>query len=269
MLTSSRRLQPPRPPLRVAVLTSRRAPGLDHLLERDPARGPLYEIVAGVASDPESEALPALRRAGVPAVCHDLGAFCAAWGGKRGDLALRREYDAGTVRHLVSYRPDLIVLCGYLHIVTVPLLAAFPGAVINLHDADLTVVDGDGHPLFRGLHSTYDALAAGRSETRSTVHLVTTEVDHGPPLVRSWGFPSHPLIQDARRWGADRMLKAYAYAQREWMMRAAWGPLLARAVRLFALDQVRVLNGRAAIAGRLGPEQLEPESPPLPRMAKA
>jgi hypothetical protein len=62
------------------------------------------------------------------------------------------------------------------------------------------------------------------------------------------------------------MLKAYAYAQREWMMRAAWGPLLARAVRLFALDQVRLLNGRAVIAGRMGPEQLEPESSPLSRM---
>ena len=251
------------------MLTSRRAPGLDHLLEHDPARGSLYQIVSGVASDPESEALPAWRRAGVPAVCHDLGAFCAAWGGRRSDLAVRREYDAGTVRYLVSYRPDLIVLCGYLHIVTEPLLAAFPAAVINLHDADLTVVDGDGRPLFRGLHSTYDALAGGRSETRSTVHLATAEVDQGPPLVRSWSFPSHPLVRDARRWGADRMLKAYAYAQREWMMQAAWGPLLARAVRLFALDQVRLLNGRAVIAGRLGPEQLEPESPPLPRTAKA
>lgn len=256
-------------PLRVALLTSRRAPGFDYLLEHEGARSPLHQIVAGLASDPASEALPAWRRAGVPALCHDLGAFCTAWGGKRSDLALRREYDAGTARRLGSYRPDLIVLCGYLHIVTEPLLAAFPGRVINLHDADLTVRGGDGLPRFRGLHSTYDALAAGLAETRSTVHLVTAEVDQGPPLVRSWGFPSHPLVQDARRWGADRILRAYAFAQREWMMRAAWGPLLARAIRLFALDQVRLLNGRVTIAGRRGPEQLDPESPPMPRVAEA
>jgi folate-dependent phosphoribosylglycinamide formyltransferase PurN len=256
-------------PLRVAVLTSRRAPGLDYLLEHEGARSPLYQIVAGLASDPASEALPAWRRAGVPALCHDLGAFCTAWGGKRSDLTVRREYDAGTVRRLGSYRPDLIVLCGYLHIVTEPLLAAFPGSVINLHDADLTVLGGDGRPRFRGLHSTYDALAAGRAETRSTVHLVTAEVDQGPPLVRSWGFPSHPLVQDARRWGADRILKAYAFAQREWMMQVAWGPLLARAIRLFAFDQVRLLNGRVAIAGRWGPEQLEPASGPTGRLAEA
>ena len=247
-------------PLRVAVLTSRRAPGLDYLLEHDEARGPLYRIVAGLASDPESDALPAWHRAGVPALCHDLDAFCAAWGGKRSDLALRREYDAGTARRLGCYRPDLIVLCGYLHIVTEPLLAAFPGRVINLHDADLTVLGGDGRPRFRGLHSTFDALAAGRTETRSTVHLVTEEVDRGAPLVRSWGFPSHPLVADARRWQALKMLKAYAYAQREWMMASAWGPLLSRAIQRFALDQVRLLDGRAVIAGRLGPEELRPAS---------
>jgi hypothetical protein len=98
---------------------------------------------------------------------------------------------------------------------------------------------------------------------------VTAEVDQGPPLVRSWGFPSHPLVQDARGWGADRILKAYAYAQREWMMQAAWGPLLARAIGLFARDQVRLLNGRVAIAGRRGPVQLDPELAPMPRLAEA
>jgi folate-dependent phosphoribosylglycinamide formyltransferase PurN len=259
----------PRRRLRVALLTSRRAPGLSWLLEQDPQRGQLYDLVVGCSSDAESEELPRLRAAGVPALSYDLGTFCAARSGKRGDLALRREYDARTIPFLKGYRPDLVVLCGYLQIVTEPLLAAFPDRMINLHDADLTLLGGDGRPLFRGLHSTYDALAAGRAETRSTVHLVTAEVDQGPPLVRSWGFPSHPLVQDACRWGADRMLKSYAYAQREWMMRAAWGPLLARAIRLFALDQVRLLNGRVAIAGRWGPEQLEPASGPARRLAEA
>ena len=256
-------------PLRVALLTSRRAPGLSWLLEQDPPRGHLYDLVVGLSTDAGSEELPRLRAAGIPALSHDLRTFCAARVGQRGDLALRREYDARTMPFLQSYRPDLIVLCGYLHIVTEPLLAAFPGRVINLHDADLTVLGGDGLPRFRGLRSTYDALSAGLAETRSTVHVVTAEVDQGPPLVRSWSFPSHPLVQDARRWGAERILRAYAFAQREWMMRAAWGPLLARAIRLFALDQVRLLNGRVMIAGRRGPEQLDPESPPMPWLAEA
>ena len=269
MLSRSRRADSPPTPLRVAVLTSRRAPGLSYLLEQDPSRGRLYDIVVGLASDAGSEALPRLSQAGIPALSHDLGTFCAVRGGRRGDLTLRRQYDARTVRFLKGYRPDLIVLCGYLHIVTGPLLAACPMALINIHDADLAIVGGDGHPAFCGLHSTYDALAAGRPETRSTVHLVTADVDHGPPLVRSWGFPSHPLVEDARRWKADRILRAYAYAHREWMMGSAWGPLLARAIQRFALDQVRVLDGRAVIAGRLGPEELRPEPVVTRRVAES
>jgi len=256
-------------PLRVALLTTSRAPGLSYLLEQDPERGRLYDIVAGIASDPESEALGQLRQAGIPALSHDLRAFCSARGGKWTDLALRRQYDTLTVRLLEAHRPGLIVLCGYLHIVTEPLLAAYPTALINVHDADLLVAGSEGGPRFRGLHSTYDALAEGRDETRSTVHLVAADVDAGPPLVRSWGFPSHPLVADARRWNAAKILKAYAFAQREWMMRSAWGPLLARALRRFALGQVRVLDGRAVIAGRLGPEELRRESPPVLRAAEA
>ena len=267
MLTHTGLRHPPRVPLRVVLLTSRRAPGLSYVLREDAARGKLYEIVAGVVSDLESEALPELCRAGVPALTHDLRGFCAARGGRRGDLALRREYDAGTVGLLEMYRPDLVVLCGYLHIVTEPLLTAYPMRLISLHDADLGLLGRDGRPLFCGLHSTYDALAAGQPETRSTVHLVTADVDHGPPLVRSWGFPSHPLVEDARRRGAHQVLKAYAFAQREWMMASSWGPLLSRAIQRFALDHVHVLDGRVVMAGRLGAEELRAETAATRRVA--
>ena len=269
MLNRSRPAASSQTPLRVALLTSRRAPGLSYLLEQDPLRGRLYDFVVGFTSDAGSEELPRLSQAGIPALSHDLATFCGVRGGRRGDLGLRRQYDARTVRFLKGYRPELIVLCGYLHIVTETLLAAYPMAVVNIHDADLTLAGEDGHPLYCGLHSTYDALAAGRQETRSTVHLVTAEVDRGPPLIRSWGFPSHPLVEDARRWKADKVLKAYAYAQREWMMGSAWGPLLARAIHRFALDQVRILGGRAVIAGRLGPEGLRPEPTVTRRVAES
>jgi len=268
MLNRSGPAESSQTPLRVALLTTRRAPGLAYLLEQDPLRGRLYDVVVGVTSDAGSEELPRLSQAGIPTLSPDLSTFCKLRGGRRVDLELRRQYDARTVRFLKGYRPELIVLCGYLHIVTEPLLAAYPMAVVSIHDADLTLVGEDGHPLFCGLHSTYDALAAGRHETRSTVHLVTADVDQGPPLIRSWGFPSHPLVDDARRWKADKILRAYAYAQREWMMGSAWGPLLARAIHRFALGQVRILGGRAVLAGRLGPEELRPEPGMTRRVAE-
>ena len=46
------------------------------------------------------------------------------------------------------------------------------------------------------------------------------------------------MMEDARRWGAEDIVSAYAYAHREWMMRVAWGDLLDRAARMFARGEV-------------------------------
>jgi folate-dependent phosphoribosylglycinamide formyltransferase PurN len=224
----------PRTPLRVAVLTTSRAPGLDHLLDRDPNRGRLYELAGVVATDPASDALARAGASWIPAQIHDLRLFCHSRGGRTGDLGLRREFDAETVRLLDPHRPDLVVLCGYLHVLTEPMLDRFPGRILNIHDADLNLTGADGRPRYRGLRSTRDAVMAGETETRSSVHLVTREVDIGPLLLRSEPFPVHALVDDARRWGAADILNAYAFAQREWMMRACWGPLLARSIALMA-----------------------------------
>jgi folate-dependent phosphoribosylglycinamide formyltransferase PurN len=224
-----------RGPLRVAVLTTARAPGLSHLLRNDPGRGRVYEIVAVVATDPASEALVEAADARVPGQVHDLRAFCSARGGRVGDLALRRDFDAATVRLLDPCRPDLVVLCAYLHVLTAPMLEAYPNRVINIHDADLSILGQDGRPRYRGLRSTRDAILAGEPETRCTVHLVTPEVDVGRVLLRSSAFAVDPLVGDARRWGMRDFLKAYAFMQRDWMMRTCWGPLLAGAVELMAV----------------------------------
>jgi folate-dependent phosphoribosylglycinamide formyltransferase PurN len=257
MLTVARRDDATLHEFRVALLCSRRAPGLPHLL--DAAQATSWRIVVGVTSDPDSEAPGLLEGAGIPALVHDITAFYRARGARLSDLGLRRDYDRGTVELLRPFRPDLVVLCGYLHVATAPLLEAHPSRIINVHDSDLAIADGDGLPRYRGLHATRDAIFAGEPETRSTVHLVTQQVDVGPLLVRSWAFPTHPLVRDARRLGAADILKAYAYAQREWMARAAWGPLLARAIELFARGDVRVHSDGVVVGGSLGPEELEPD----------
>ena len=244
--------------LRVALLTSRRAPGLDRLLARSLRPGASWHLVAAVVSDPASEALPLLAEAHVPAYVHDLRAFCAERGTRLGDRASRREYDGRTAALLASRRPDLIILCGWLWVLTGPMLEAYPDRLINIHDSDLVILGRDGRPFYRGLRSTRDAVANGEPETRSTVHVVTEDVDVGPPLVRSWGFPVHPLVEEARKWKAEDILSAYAYAQREWMMRSSWGRLLERAIEHYARDEVRILDGKAVVAGTLGPEELEP-----------
>jgi hypothetical protein len=65
------------------------------------------------------------------------------------------------------------------------------------------------------------------------VHVVTAEVDVGPVLLRSRGYPVDVPVA-ARRAGATDLVKRYAYRQREWMMRDAWGPMLSEAIALMA-----------------------------------
>jgi folate-dependent phosphoribosylglycinamide formyltransferase PurN len=240
-----------RRPLRVALLCSRRAPGLERLIAAGAEPEPEYRVVAAVTTCTGSEALPALAAAGVPTTVHDAALFHAARGARLSDRRARRAYDRETVATLSPHRPDLVVLSSYLLVLSEPMLTAFAGRIVNVHDSDLTVVGRDGTPRWRGLRSTRDAIADGARETRSTVHLVTAEVDMGPPLVRSDPFPVHPLVGHARGWGRKDIVSAYAYAHREWMMRAAWGELLDRAARMFARGEIVVLRrtpGAAAAA---------------------
>lgn len=74
---------------------------------------------------------------------------------------------------------DLIVLAGYKKLITAPLLNKFKN-IINIHPADLTIVDHDGKPRYRGLNAVYEALKNGEKQTRSSVIKVTEGEDSGP-----------------------------------------------------------------------------------------
>jgi folate-dependent phosphoribosylglycinamide formyltransferase PurN len=178
-------------PLRVAVLCSHRAPGLLHLLNADPDRGRTYDIVCCVTSESAFAEEVRVERRGVPMRSHDIRAFYDA---RKAPLArapeVRAAFDAKTVDVLNTFSPDLVVLAGYLYLLSDPMLLAFSKRILNLHFADLTLRTPGGEPGFPGIRAVRDALAAGCTETRATVHLVDETVDAGPPLVRSWAFPS-------------------------------------------------------------------------------
>lgn len=247
--------------LRVAVLSSRRAPGLAALLAAAREPGSPFEVVVLVASRPDCRELETARRAEVPVRVHDVAAFCGARGAGVADLDVRPAYDRATAGILEPFRPDLVVLCGYLLLVTAPLLDAWPDRIVNVHDADLRLVDGDGAPRYPGLRATRDAIAAGEPETRTTVHLATHELDAGPPILVSAAYAVSGMLRDPRVRSVPDVVSAYAYAQRGWMMETCWGPLLVRTAELFARGAVRVRDGRVAVDGGLGPAVLESAGP--------
>jgi hypothetical protein len=81
----------------------------------------------------------------------------------------------------------------------------------------------------------HDALVNGESETRASAHVVTDTLDDGPVILRSWSFKAPEVVQWARTHGAWDVLRATAWAHHEWMLREAWGPMLARSIELAGL----------------------------------
>jgi phosphoribosylglycinamide formyltransferase-1 len=200
--------------LHVGVLTSSRAPGLDALLHH-PFRGSLYEVDCIISSD------PAFPDCEVPVITHPIRSFCDERGAALHDRGVRAAYDAATAEMLRHLGVDTLLLLGYLYVVTDPLLEAFSDRILNVHD---------GLSKYPGLHATRDAIVAGEAATYSIVHVATRDVDAGPLVVRSNPFAVAPFAHEAVLAGHDDIVRAYAYAHREWMMRSSWGDLLVRAL---------------------------------------
>jgi phosphoribosylglycinamide formyltransferase 1 len=222
-------------PLRVAVLCSDRAPGLLYLLNRAPDRGSAFDIVCVVTSSRTFDEEVRVERRGIPTLVHPIADFYERRGTRiAGDRETRRIYDAETVKRIEPYFPDLILLDGYLYLVTSPFLNMYRNRIINLHFSDLTERNADGSPRFPGKRAVRDVIAAGRQETRATVHLVNEAPDDGSPIVRSWPFPVPPMLADARTLGTPSIFKTSVAAHQLWMMQTAAGPLMAAALHLLA-----------------------------------
>ena len=120
--------------------------------------------VCAVASN--KRGAPALARAGdLPTAAFELR-----------DYASREERDVAMGRWLAEHGAEVVVLAGYMHLLTKPFLELFPERVINVHPSLL--------PEFPGAHAVADQLAAGATESGATVHLVDEGVDTGRILLQ-------------------------------------------------------------------------------------
>ena len=150
--------------MNVAVLASGAGTNLQALL--DGVHGRDGVSVVAVASDrPAARALDRARQAGVEGV-----AFPAS------DFADRGERDAALADWLAEREVELIVLAGYMQLLSPGFLARFRGRVINVHPALL--------PAFPGLHAVEQALAYGVKVFGVTVHFVDEGVDTGPVILQ-------------------------------------------------------------------------------------
>ena len=256
-------------PTRVAILCSHRAPGLLDLLERDVNRGRSYELVALLTSEANFAGHHAVEHGGVPVIVHSILDFYKRRNASLyRDFTVRAAYDREAVELLAPYAPDLIFLDGYLYIATRELLDPYRACVLNLHFSDLTLRHSDGSPLYPGIHAVRDALLDGRTETAATIHLVNDVPDGGAPLVKSWSFPVSPLVTAASSWGAHDMVKAYAFAHQEWMIRAASGPLIHAALALVTSGIVELKQLARLDAAIVQPPTMDAPGPGVAREEK-
>ncbi len=122
-------------------------------------------VVAVASNKPGVGALGRARAAGVPTGVFELAAFP--------DRAAR---DAAMADWLAAHGVRLVVLAGYMHLLTTAFLARFPDAVVNVHPSLL--------PAFPGAHAVEEQLAAGVAESGASVHLVDEGIDSGPVLAQ-------------------------------------------------------------------------------------
>ncbi len=157
------------PPTRLAVLVSGGGSNLRALLDAIAADAGFGGEVVVVGSDrTDAGGLAHARAAGVPTVTEQL---------ERGaDPGRRAAWERRLADGLATYRPDVVVLAGFMRILSGEFLARWPDRVVNTHPSLL--------PAFRGAHAVRAALDHGVKVTGCTVHLVDEEVDHGPILAQ-------------------------------------------------------------------------------------
>lgn len=150
----------------IGVLVSGNGTNLQALLD---ARLP---VVAVASNRKDAYALERARAAGVPTATFSLDCH-----------ADREERDLAMATWLEEHRVELVVLAGYMHLLTKPFLDRFPDRIVNVHPSLL--------PEFPGAHAIADALASDAVETGVTIHLVDGGLDTGPVL-RQEAVPLEP-----------------------------------------------------------------------------
>lgn len=152
-------------PFRVAVLISGSGTNLQSLIDTVHEPGGPIEIVHVVSSSPDAHGLRRAGCAGIPTSVVRMA-----------DHPSREARDEALAGLVEGVGPDLVVLAGWMSILTGRFLDRFEDRVVNLHPSML--------PAFPGMHAIEEALAWGVRWTGVTVHFVEETVDAGPPILQ-------------------------------------------------------------------------------------
>jgi len=206
-------------PLRLVVLISGSGTNLQALIDQQ-ASGKLPVILAAVISNrPQAKGLERAQAAGIETQVLDHTRFDS-----------RAAFDAELQRIIDNYRPDLVVLAGFMRILTPEFTDHYAGRMFNIHPSLL--------PKYQGLHTHERVLAAGEREHGVTVHFVTSELDGGPAVVQA----KVPVLPGDKPEDLARRVQRQEHR------------IYPLAIDWFARGRLNMDNGRALLDGEpLGP----------------
>ncbi|UHQ56207.1 MULTISPECIES: phosphoribosylglycinamide formyltransferase [Microbulbifer] len=151
---------------RVAVLISGSGTNLQALIDAAATTDASFELCAVISNKAEAYGLTRAREAGIPAAVVN-----------HRDYEDRESFDRALIDSIDSYGAELVVLAGFMRILTPAFVRHYSGRLLNIHPSLL--------PKYQGLHTHQRALDAGDAEHGVTVHFVTEELDGGPPIVQA------------------------------------------------------------------------------------
>lgn len=154
----------------IVILISGRGSNMQAIVQ---AGIPGARIAAVISNRPDAAGLAWAQAQGIPTVALDHKQFAG-----------REAFDQALAAAIDEFQPDLVVLAGYMRILTTPFVEHYAGRMMNIHPSLL--------PAFTGLHTHARAIEAGVKITGCTVHFVTPELDHGPIIAQA----AVPVLDD-------------------------------------------------------------------------
>jgi phosphoribosylglycinamide formyltransferase 1 len=175
---------------RIVILISGRGSNMEAIQRACAAEGWPASVVAVISNRPTAGGLAWAAERGIATASIDHRAH-----------ADRAAFDAALAAEIDAHQPDLVVLAGFMRILTPGFVARYAGRLLNIHPSLL--------PSFGGLHTHDRALQTGCKVAGATVHFVTAELDHGPVVLQAV-VPvlvcEHQIYPRAVRWFVEDQL---------------------------------------------------------------
>ncbi len=150
----------------IVILISGRGSNMISIVEAVNSGTLAVKVAAVISNRPNAAGLEYAQQAGIPTAIIDHKEFDS-----------RESFDQALAKKIDIYSPNLVVLAGFMRILTTEFVEHFTDKLINIHPALL--------PKFKGLNTHQRAIDAGEKEHGASVHIVTPELDNGPVVMQA------------------------------------------------------------------------------------